>query len=155
MGDSQNLDHRRKFPVDHSEGESLKQELAGVVSARRSSLRGLGNHADGPVEFGGKSRSYCMLRSKYHSKAASYSRLASSWTQLSCWACVSLEEIRARISSHGTVFALPESKSAMRRAISWFQAFSVASSQRDHDLFQLGGKIHKFSTTTSQPTGIR
>jgi hypothetical protein len=39
-----------------------------------------------------------------------------------------IEEIRARISSHGTVLALPASRSAMRRSISWFQASSAPSS---------------------------
>jgi hypothetical protein len=58
VGNSQHLDDRREFPVNHSEGETLEQELAGAVRAGRPALWGLGNHANGPVEFGGKSRSY-------------------------------------------------------------------------------------------------
>ena len=58
VGNSQYLDDRRKLPIDHSEGETLEQELASAMRAGRPALRGLGNHANGAVEFGGKSRSY-------------------------------------------------------------------------------------------------
>ncbi len=58
VGYSQHLDGRRKFPIDHGEGETLEQELAGTVNAPRPALWGLSDDANGSFEFAGKSRGY-------------------------------------------------------------------------------------------------
>jgi hypothetical protein len=133
------LNYRRQVPINDSEWGMLEHEPAGALRADRPTVRRFDNRADGPRPDQVRRQISLLRTSCVQSTTQMRPHIRIPLlreTQLSCRPCESLEEIRARISSQGTVFGLPESRSAMRRAISWFQASSAPASTAVSKLYR-------------------
>ena len=128
MGNGQDLNHVCFFTIDHNEWEARQLDPSRAARSQRPALRSFHNLVNHLIEFFDKSccgqgaalaipssRRLCFLDGGGVKKEL-------------CSGHSIVEENRRRASSRETSLTLPESTSAMRRAISWSQASATESS---------------------------
>jgi hypothetical protein len=131
MRQGDDLHYCRRLTIDNGKGEMPKHKFTSLVGMCRPAMRCRRDQIQAAVNFLCKPRGShlaplkvpCERRFVFRSGSAMKFDRVSRHRRV-----LPMASILRRTSSHGTVFALPESSSSTRRAISWSQDSSTDDS---------------------------